>query len=169
MKFGICTPVANAQTVKDAGWDFVEECVQTFFHGELSDEQWQRPQPAALPVLAANMLVPGSLKITGPAADLQKLRPYMSNVVSRAAQCGTNMLVFGSGGARNVPDGFDRERARQQIVDFAKMSAGLAAQHDVTLVAEPLNRGECNIINSVPEAMQYVRAVNHPNFQCLVD
>src|SRR5438874_9674667 len=115
MQFGISTPIANAQAAKDTGWDFVEECVQTFFRGDLDDEQWQRPQPAVLPVLAANMLVPGSLKITGPAVDFEKLRQYMSRTVARAAQCGTKILVFGSGGARNVPDGFDRQRAKQQI------------------------------------------------------
>ena len=37
------------------------------------------------------------------------------------------------------------------------------------IVLEPLNKGECNIINSVAEGMEYVRAVNNPAFQCLVD
>src|SRR5256885_16056788 len=127
MQFGISTPVANAQTVKDAGWDFVEECVQTFFRGDLPDEQWQRPQPAALPVVAANMLVPGSLKITGRAVDFETLRQYMSRTVARAAGRGTKILVFGSGGARHVPDGFYRQRAKQHITGFAKMSTQLAA------------------------------------------
>ena len=49
------------------------------------------------------------------------------------------------------------------------MSADLCAQQDILLLAEPLNRGECNIINSLAEAMQYVRDVNHPSFQCLFD
>jgi sugar phosphate isomerase/epimerase len=79
------------------------------------------------------------------------------------------MLVFGSAGARNVPDSFDRAKAREQILAFDRMSSKIAAQHGVTFVAEPLNRGESNIVNSVAEAMEYVRAVNHPNFQCLVD
>ena len=49
------------------------------------------------------------------------------------------------------------------------MSVEIAASHGVLIVAEPLNRGECNIINTVAEAMEYVQAVNHPNFNCLVD
>jgi sugar phosphate isomerase/epimerase len=169
MRFGICTSTSNAQIVKDAGWDFVEENVQKFFSGEVPDEQWSAPAPSALPVPAANMLVPKSLKITGPDANLEKLTLYMTRVISRAARYGTRILVFGSGGAREVPAGFDRERARQQIVVFAEMSAHLAAEHDVMIVVEPLNRGECNIINSIGEAMQYVRDVHHPNFQCLLD
>ena len=39
-----------------------------------------------LPVAAANCLVPGKMKITGPEVDLQSLRQYASNVVRRAAE-----------------------------------------------------------------------------------
>ena len=49
------------------------------------------------------------------------------------------------------------------------MAAPIAQANGVTLVAEHLNRGECNVINSLAEAMAYVREVSHPNFQCLVD
>src|SRR5207248_659966 len=110
---------------------------------------------APLPIPAANSLVPASLKITGPTADLDALKKYMTTVLSRAQRLGIKTLVFGSGGARNVPDRFDREKAGKQIEDFVRASADIAAQHGVTLVAEPLNRGECNIINTVAEAMRY--------------
>ena len=93
----------------------------------------------------------------------------MTNVLRRAKTVGMNILVFGSGGARNVPEGFDRVRAREQIVAFARMAAPIAQQNGITIVVEHLNKTECNIINSLTEAMTYVRAVGHPNFQCLVD
>ena len=170
MRFGICTQLENSATVKAAGWEFVEESVQGLFQGQVAS--WAgltRTLTAALPIPAANMLVPGQLKITGPEADLGKLKEYMTRVLERAAQTSTKMLVFGSGGARNVPDGFDRKKAKQQIIDFANMFAPIAQKNGITVVAEPLNKKECNIINSVAEAMEYVTAVNHPNFRCLVD
>jgi sugar phosphate isomerase/epimerase len=49
------------------------------------------------------------------------------------------------------------------------MAAELCGGAGVTLVVEPLNRGECNIINTVGEALTFVKSVNHRNFQCLVD
>ncbi len=172
MKFGICTSFANAPAVKAAGWDYVEENVQTLLQGTVTDDQWNHEQAArsaGLPIPAANCLVPAHLRITGPDARLSTLQQYMATVIERAAKLGVKTLVFGSGGARNVPDGFDREVAAEQIVAFATASAGLAAPKNITIVAEPLNRGECNIINTVAEAMHYVKAVGHPNFQCLVD
>ena len=90
-------------------------------------------------------------------------------VIRRARRVGIRMIVFGSGAARNVPDGFDRPTAVQQITEFARNAAQIAAEQGITIVAEHLNRGECNIMNTVAEAMEYVKAVDHPNFQCLVD
>lgn len=172
MQWGICTTTANAEVMKASGWDYVEESVQGLLEGLVADDQWkggERAKSSALPIPAANVLVPGSLKIAGPDANLDRLRDYMTRVVARAQKVGIKRLVFGSGGARNVPDGFDRGRAKNQILDFVKLAAKLAEGTDVVFVAEPLNRKECNIINSVGEAMEYVRAVNHPHFQCLLD
>src|SRR5947209_19730660 len=109
MQFGICTASENAADVKNAGWDFVEENIQTALQGQLPDEQWHGREQvggAALPVPAANRLVPAVLKITGPLADLDQLRSYMSRVLSRSAALGIKTLVFGSGEARLVPSGF---------------------------------------------------------------
>src|SRR3954471_12567878 len=154
MKFGICTTLDHAPAAKAAGWDYIEECVQTLLQGELPEAQWDglaRVKASPLPVLSANMLVPASIKITGPDARIENLREYMTAVLKRAALVGIHTLVFGSGGARNVPDNFDRNNARQQIIEFAKMSADLALEYKVTIVLEHLNQTECNIVNSVKE------------------
>jgi sugar phosphate isomerase/epimerase len=172
MRYGICTSITNAPILKSAGWDFVEENVQNFLQPELPDDQWQGEKLAKnspLPIEAANVLVPAKLKITGPNANPAALKTHMSTVLRRAQQVGIKTLVFGSGGARKVDEGFDHNQARQQILDFAKMSADLASKHNVTLVAEHLNKAECNILNSIPESMEYVNALRHPNFECLVD
>jgi sugar phosphate isomerase/epimerase len=172
MQFGICAPVESAADLKTAGADFVEENVQTFLRGLVDDSQWNGPERlrgAALPVLAANSLLPRELTIVGPSLDLQAVRQYITLVLHRAQVAGIKILVFGSAAARNVPEGLDRQTAREQIVEFLNMATPLAAEHGITLVAEPLSRRESNIINSVSEAMVYVKRVNHPNFRCLVD
>jgi sugar phosphate isomerase/epimerase len=171
-KFGVCTSPDHSQAVRAAGYDYIEASTQALFQGTHSDEQWDGPRlhaQSVLPVLACNVLAPGSLKITGPEVNAEAIRSYMTNVLKRADKLNVRTLVFGSGAARKVPDGFDRDKARRQILDFSRMSAQIAGQHNVTIVYEPLNRGECNIINTVGEAMEYVREVNHPNMQCLVD
>jgi sugar phosphate isomerase/epimerase len=171
-RYGICTSLANAAAVRQAGWDFVEENVQTVFRGTEPDEKYTETaqlQSAALPVSAANCLVPGNLKITGPAVDREALRSYMANVLRRAGQVGCRTLVFGSGGARQIPEGWDKARATDQIIDFGKMIARMAHEQGVTIALEHLCLKECNIVNTLAEELHITRAVKHANFQCLVD
>jgi D-psicose/D-tagatose/L-ribulose 3-epimerase len=174
-QFGICTGIENAAVVRAAGWDFVEGNVQTVCMGDQDEAAWRAAgweakfAAAGLGMPAANCLVPASLKVTGPEADLGKLRGYMTNVLRRARRLGLKTVVFGSGGARNVPEGWPGNKAWEQVLGFLQMSAPLAAANDVTIMVEHLNKKECNIINTVAEAMEYVKAAGHPNIQCLVD
>ena len=169
MLFGICTPSGNAAALKAAGWDYVEDNVQGLLQGLVPDDQWTFPPLPALPILAANVLVPGSLRITGPEADLDRLTAYMATVAQRAGRVGIRTLAFGSGAARMVPTGFDRATAERQVVAFATAAAEQLAAHGVTLVFEPLNRHECNIVNTVAEAADLAARVDRPNCQVLVD
>jgi sugar phosphate isomerase/epimerase len=166
MQVGICVQVEQSADAKAAGFDFVEPNSQLLLQG--TKAEWVPPK-AELPVPSANVLVPAAMKIVGPEAELERLKEYMSVVCARAKQMGLTLLVFGSGGARNVPDGFDRDRAKKQIIDFCRSSAEMAKQNQLTLVVEPLNRSECNIINTMDECVGYVKAVDHPNFWCLFD
>jgi sugar phosphate isomerase/epimerase len=169
MLFGICAPLATAPAIKAAGWDYVEENVQNLLQGMVPDDQWKMPEPAVLPILAANVLLPGTLKVTGPSVDVALQKKYMTTVLARAKEVGITKLVFGSGVARNIPEGFHHDEASKQIVEFGKMIADIAAEFGVLIVLEPLNKGECNVINSVAEGMRYVKHVDKPAFQCLVD
>jgi sugar phosphate isomerase/epimerase len=161
MKFGICASLDHAAAAHAGGWDYLEITAAELLRTS--------GQPSPLPVLATNVLVPGSLKITGPQVEWTKLRDHVRRVVEQGALAGVKIVVFGSGGARNVPPGFDREQAEQQIVEFCLTVSELAAAAGMTVVIEPLNRGECNIVNSVREAMEYVTLVKESNFRCLVD
>ncbi len=172
LRFGVCIPIERTAVAAAAGWDFVEEIVLNFLSVQVPDSQWtgaKLARSSPLPVPAANRLLPPELKVTGPAVDADALRKYMTIIANRAREAGIQVLVFGSGPARSVPDGFDRGRARDQIITFCTMASDICAARGITLVLEPMNRGESNIINSVAEAMEYVRAVNHPACRCLVD
>jgi sugar phosphate isomerase/epimerase len=113
--------------------------------------------------------VPASLKITGPDADLAKLEAYVEIALSRAARAGMDTIVFGSGGARWIPDGFSRDEAWRQLVAFGKLISPIAERQSITIVVEPLNQRECNVLNTVGESGQYVEEVDHPSFKLLLD
>lgn len=173
MKFGVCGDPKMALVAKSAGYDYFEWSVGDFLRpreGEAAFEtSLEQVQKVGLPCLAANVFVPGDLKITGPDAHMDALEAFVSTALRRAGTAGVQTIVFGSGGARRVPDGFDRKTAWSQLVDFGKMLAPIAGRYRVTIAVEPLNLTECNILNTVGEAALLVKAVDHPYFRLLAD
>lgn len=173
MKLGVCADPQCAPALAAAGFDFIELNVQNHLN-PLADEATFAPerariQASPLPAIAANSFMPGDLKITGPDVNMDALRQYVSVAFARAEQVGVKTIVFGSGGARRIPDDFDRDIAWQQLVAFGQMIGPLAQQRNVTVVVEPLNQRECNVLTSVRESGRYVEDVDHPHVRLLVD
>ena len=152
--------------------DFAEEAVQKLLVPEQPEQAFQPPGGAALealPIAAANGFLPGDLRTTGPEVDLERLRRYATAAFRRARQVGIGIVVYGSGASRQVEEGFDRARAEQQFVEALQTVGPPAAQAGITVVVEPLNTAECNIINSVTEGAEAVRAAGHPHVMLLAD
>jgi len=124
---------------------------------------------AGLPTQAVNCLFPASLKTCGPDVDAAAVDAWIETVCRRAAAAGVKRIVYGSGGSRRVPDGFPMERAREQIIAHLKRFGPIAERHGVVIVLEPLNKAECNIVNSVAEGADLVRAANHRGARLLAD
>jgi sugar phosphate isomerase/epimerase len=173
MKYGVCGEPGIAPILAEAGYDFVELHVQRDLVTEKGEEAFEprleqiREMP--VPAAVANCFVPGALKITGPDVDLRALERYVTVALDRAGRAGIETIVFGSGGARRVPEGYPRENAWEQLLDFGRMTAPIAAEHGITLVVEPLSRRECNVLTSVSESAAYVREVDHPSMWLLID
>ena len=173
MKVGICNPVSEAARVRAARADFIEENVQSFLAPESSDDAFAEKLAAAaaatLPVIAANCFLPGALKCTGPSVDMPRLLKYAETAFVRAGRAGVEAIVFGSAGARQVPDGWSRDEAFAQFVDLVKRIAPMARESGVVIVVEPLHRAECNFINSLAEGARVVEAASHPSVGLLAD
>ena len=173
MRFGYCCGPAQAGILKDAGFDYFEWSVPGLLmplaDGAAFESALAQARAAELPCEALNLMVPADLKITGPEVDSAKLEIYAETMCARAKRAGIQRIVFGSGGARRVPENFCGEKARAQIVSFLKMLGPRARAAGVQIVVEPLNRNETNIINSVAEGAEIVREVNDAGIRLLAD
>lgn len=172
MRFGICAGADKAPTLKEAGYDYLELSVA----GDLIPDEDEAVWAEKRRVLEAMPLVPEAFnsfvrtgKITGPDADFPRLERYVNTALARAAQVGGKIIVLGSGGARNVPDGFSRAEAQEQLVRFLNLCADASEKTGVVVVIEPLNKLESNIFNTVSEGADYVRRVNRPGVRNLAD
>jgi D-psicose/D-tagatose/L-ribulose 3-epimerase len=173
VKYGICGDTAMAAIAADHGYDFFETTVAGLLKPSEEDASFRQAfaavKAAALPCEAVNCFIPGDLKITGPQVDFEALKSFATIACGRAGEAGVEIIVFGSGGARAIPDGYDRTAAMSQIVRFCEMLGPVAGEHGVTIAVEPLNAAECNILTTVGESADLVRRVDHPAVRLLVD
>jgi sugar phosphate isomerase/epimerase len=122
-----------------------------------------------LPTPVANGFLPAEVRITGPEADPGKQLAYVRKAFDRVSRLGVTIVVFGSSGARNVPEGFLHEQAWQQLVAFGKRIAPEAQGRGIVVAVEPLRKQESNIVNTAAEGLRLVEEVGHPHFQLMVD
>lgn len=173
MKFGVCGGPEIGQIAKNCGYDYFEWSVGGLLNPRAEEEVFEaaleQAKAVGLPCPAVNVFIPAELKIVGPDVPRSALEGYVTTALRRAEIAGVERVVFGSGGARRIPDDFDQERAWQQLIEFCSMVGAIAQDHGVLIAIEPLNLTETNVINTVAEGAKLAREVNHPNIRLLVD
>jgi sugar phosphate isomerase/epimerase len=170
-RIGYCGPLKDIAAAKAAGFDYME--VRTSEVAALPGAEFERLaaqlRQLAFPAPAAYWFVPAEIKLTGPSVDNARQMEYLRRALDRVARLGVRLIVFGSGGARQVPAGFAKEEAFRQLVDFGKRAGPEARRRNITIAIEPQRREECNIVNNTAEALRWVEAVDDPNVQLMID
>lgn len=124
---------------------------------------------SGIPCESCNNFFPPEVRLTGHYADLMIILAYAHKAIERAAELGASIIVFGSGLAKNLPFGFPKDRAWGQLVTLCQELDPIAGSNNITIVLEPLRKSECNIINSVEEALKLMWESNTKNIKILVD
>jgi sugar phosphate isomerase/epimerase len=170
---GVCTGLGNADMLAGLGYSYIEESVRGFLVPDRTEEEFlpllKEARDLKIPVPVCNLFIPGNLKSVGPEAVHNEILEYAATAFRRAQLAGVRIIVFGSGGSRRVPDGFSRDEAYRQFVSLGRKLAPLASKNNVVIALEPLNRNECNFINSLADGAEIVNAVSHRNYRLLAD
>lgn len=173
IRFGVCTSLKAAPELKAAGFDFIEGGVADYLQPTKTDADFAprltELRASPLPPRSCNGFIPGTFRLTGPAADHAAALPYALAACRHADAAGISYIVFGSGGARRCPAGFPVAKARDQFIDFCRKLAAKIKDFKVTIVLEPLNKSETNLLNTVAEGIDYVDAIDSPRVQLLAD
>jgi sugar phosphate isomerase/epimerase len=171
--FGICTGTDKAAKLKEIGFDFIEGGVAGALKPETPDADYapelEKIKACALPTWSCNGFIPGKFKLTGPETAHDAALDYAVKACQRADAAGIPFIVLGSGGARKVPEGFDLAKGKAQFIEFCQRLGDRIKDLKVTIVLEPLNKGETNLLNSVTEGIEYVDAIKRERIQLLAD
>ncbi len=171
MNIGYCGKPAAAAQAAQAGFDYLELPLNMI--AGLSDEDFEAARQtladAGLPTPAFNLLFPKDLALLSPLCADEAITEYLGRAFERMEALGGRTVVFGSGRSRQRPDGIPYPSAYRRLIRVTALTGQAAAAHGITVVIEPLNRGESNMINSVGEGAGLVAAVDLPNVRLLAD
>ena len=172
VEFGVCVDAAHLESAVRYGFDYYEmEVVEI---SQMDDAKFAavKAQVLASPLRcrAFRSLI-RKYQVVGENAKAQQpdVKAYLEQNFERCSQLGGKVVVWGSSQSRNVPAGFSRDRAWEQIQEYLHMAGDIARRNNLVIGIEPLRKQESNIINSAGEALKLVREVNHPNIKMIVD
>ena len=170
VEIGVCGSIADFEKAEQFGFDYFEPAVAAL--AALSEDAFadfaRRVANSKLRCECFNSFI-RTLMVVGPSVDNDALKAYMNSALDRCRKLGATIVVWGSAGSRNVPEGYSREKAWQQIVSFLRMAGPIAKARDIVVAIEPLRQQESNIINTGGEAYRLVREVDHPNVKMIID
>lgn len=162
----------NVSKAREVGYDFVECRVASLLpkeNGSAFMHAMEHFRNMELPAQVFSLFIPPDLKIVGPNIEHKRLKLFTKTVIQRMHAMGGRVLVFGSGEARKIPEGFPLKDAIQQIVEFLQEASTLIPHDCMTIVIEPQYRKETNVINSIPEAVEIAQKVGHPCIKVMAD
>lgn len=172
MEVGFCSSIDFIKDISDAGFDYIELPVSSVKPEEEEKEFLKVKEylkKFSIKPKVFNCFIPSNLKITGENRDIKRIKNYLNTSIRRVKEVGGEIIVFGSGGAREVPEKFPYEVAIQQIKEFLFITAEICKDYGITVVLEPLGPSSCNIINTTLEGNKIVNEVNRKEIKLLAD
>lgn len=173
IQIGVCAPTRDLHDIVRYGFDYLEPPASAVSAMSEASFLAFKKKVLASPVRCEcyNDFIPRrpGLRVVGRHVDWNTLGPYLEHTLARCRQLGGTIVVWGSSGSRNVPPGFSRQRAWNQIKDYLHRVGDIARRHNLIVAIEPLRHQESNIINTGAEALRLVHEVHHPNVKMIID
>jgi D-psicose/D-tagatose/L-ribulose 3-epimerase len=173
IQIGVCAPAQELDQAVRYGFDYLEPPASEI--SRMSEPGFQafkkKVMDSPIRCECYNDFIPRreDLRAVGDDVSWESLRIYLNHTFARCRELGGTIVVWGSAGSRNVPSGYSREKAWNQIQAFLRRAGDIARAHQIIIAVEPLRRQESNIINTGAEDLQLVHEVDHPNVKMIID
>ena len=171
MRFGLCADIRNVQEVQEAGYEFIDGKLNqiALWEEDEFNQVLSLMEKASIKMERCALLFPKSMAVIGEKYNEAEMRAYLNTAFSRMDALGCDLVVFGSGKSRFVPEGMRWQDAYRQLVEITAIAGQMASEHGIRIAIEPLNRAETNLINSLAEGAALQADVNLPNVGLLAD
>jgi len=172
MRFGICVFKDDIPAAERAGYDYVELTVTNVFP-EVDEKEYgklkEQLKHSAIKPETWRRFIPSHLPVVGPEIDSEAIGEFLKITLGRIRDLGGRIVVFGSPLSRNIPEGFSKKRAHEQLVQFLQVSGDIAKSNDLIIAIEMIVRRNCNVLNTVSEVGFLAREIERPEVKVLAD
>lgn len=167
---GVVKPCADFDEAVKYGFDYFEPPVYELAAMTEAEFGEYRSKVMASPIRCthANFFIQKP-RVDGPNVDMAALKDYTELALERCRLLGAKIVIFGSAVARSVPQGFSRDRAWQQIIEFLQMTAPIAREKGIIMGIEPIRHSSSNILSTGGEVLKMVHEINLPNVKMNID
>jgi len=171
MRLGCFGLVKDLDAIAAAGYDCAELHVREIM--AFDDARFRKAlaelRSCGIPAEVFDNPIPLESRIVDASFDLDYYRDFLSKAADRSAEMGARYFVFGNGKARSLPTEGDITGAREKFDEFFNMLLDITAQHNITVLIEPLGRKLSNIVNNLPEAVDFIKKYGRTNLKTFVD
>jgi len=116
------------------------------------------------------LVKPEGLSLTDPDATVRaRTTEVMIRLTALCAELGGAVLVHGSPKQREIAAGETHATALSRLRDGLALAASAAAKAGVIYCIEPLSPRETALVNTVAEAAELVRSIDHPHLRTMID
>jgi sugar phosphate isomerase/epimerase len=153
----------------ELGYDYIELPLAQVMDLSKCDFNEMLRKIHGIPIEACNNFFPADIRLTGEDVDMGITSEYIKRATARAAEMGVKVIVLGSAGAKNIPDGFPHSKAKNQFIELLHHLQGVISVLGITIVLEPLNATESNFILTLNDAVTVMEEAKCDNVKVLVD
>jgi len=160
IKIGAIVPWESTDAAFTGGVDYVEPTIVNNV-AVRGDDGWRlREEYRGGRYRSFAVLVPGDLALSDPAFPREDITRYLRQTLDCVAQVAlpAARVVFGSGAARNIADGVDRSAGEARFAEIVGEAVALGRARGLTIVLEPLNKRETNLLNTIEECVAFTAA-----------
>jgi sugar phosphate isomerase/epimerase len=171
MTLGWCARVAESGRVRNMGFDYLEVALAPM---QIDNDAAFRAARAAViaagvPTPVFNQFLPQGLPVVGPDVDPPRIRRYLARAAEVMHAAAAEFVVFGSGWARNVPQGWNRADADEQFLETVSWCTDAFNGTGIQLALESQNVKETNLLTTVAEAARLSRAIDRSDVRIIAD
>lgn len=170
MKLGFCTDRNGLELAARAGCDYVEMSFTAVTRMEGADYAGllQTVEDSGLAVEAMNGFIPGDFSLCSQDGG-KGVMDFVLKGMDRARRLGVQVVVFGSGAARRIPEGMEKEAAWDRLAAFLREAGAVAQKAGIRIAVEPLCYAECNAVNTLLEGWSLAKRCDREPVKALAD